>query len=55
MAELNSLVKALDVEDDYDILAQSRGTILGCGLIISRQPKGMKHHVISSELASGKL
>ncbi|KAK6443937.1 L-proline amide hydrolase [Trichoderma asperellum] len=55
MAELDNLLKALNVEDDYDFLGQSWGTILGNEYIISRQPKGMKHYIISNGVASGKL
>jgi L-proline amide hydrolase len=55
MAELDNLVKALNIEDDYDLLGQSWGTILGCEYIISRQPKGMKHYVISDGVSSGRL
>ncbi|RFU82111.1 proline-specific peptidase [Trichoderma arundinaceum] len=55
MAELDNLVKALHIEEDFDFLGQSWGTILGCEYIITRQPKGMKHYVISNGLASGNL
>ncbi|KAL6886741.1 proline-specific peptidase [Trichoderma evansii] len=55
MAELDNLLKALNIEDDYDLLGQSWGTILGAEYIISRQPKGMKHYIISNGIASGKL
>jgi L-proline amide hydrolase len=55
MAELDNLLKFLDIEDDYDFLGHSWGTVLGCEYIISRQPKGMKHHVITDGFSSGKL
>lgn len=55
MAELDNLIKFLDIEDDYDFLGHSWGTILGCEYIISRQPKGIKHHVIADGISSGKL
>ncbi|KAL7940431.1 proline-specific peptidase [Trichoderma barbatum] len=55
MAELDNLLKALNIEDNYDFLGQSWGTILGSEYIISRQPQGMKHYVISNGVASGKL
>ncbi|KAH8805484.1 Alpha/Beta hydrolase protein [Xylogone sp. PMI_703] len=55
MAELDNLIKFFNIEDDYDYLGQSWGTILGCSYVLSRQPKGMKHHAISNGLSSGKL
>jgi L-proline amide hydrolase len=55
MAELDNLLKFLDIEDDYDFLGHSWGTVLGCEYIISRQPKGMKHYVITDGFSSRKL
>ena len=55
MAELDNLVKHFGIQDDYDFLGQSWGTILGCEYVISRQPKGMKHHIIANGVSSGKL
>lgn len=55
MAELDNLIKFFAIEDDYDFLGQSWGTILGCEYVISRQPRGMKHYIISNGVSSGKL
>jgi proline-specific peptidase len=55
MAEFDNLLKFFDIEDDYDFFGHSWGTILGCEYIISRQPTGMKHHVIADGVSSGKL
>src|SRR6202012_1058241 len=43
IAELDNVIKFFGIEDDYDFLGHSWGTILGCEYIISRKPGGMKH------------
>lgn len=55
MAELDNVIKFFGIEDDYDFLGHSWGTVLGCEYIISRGPRGMKHYIIADGFSSGKL
>lgn len=55
MDELDNLIRFFNIGDDYDFLGQSWGTILGSEYAITRQPKGMKHCVLSNGVTSGKL
>jgi pimeloyl-ACP methyl ester carboxylesterase len=54
MAELDNLLTHLSIADDFDLLGQSWGGMLG-SQYATRQPKGLKRLVISNSPASMPL
>ena len=54
LAELDNLLAHLGIQDNYDILGQSWGGMLGACHAI-RQPKGLNHLIIADSPASMKL
>ncbi|KAI0061232.1 proline iminopeptidase, partial [Artomyces pyxidatus] len=53
--ELVNLLRHLSIENDFDVLGHSWGGMLGAELAVERQPKGMKHLILSNSLASMEL
>ncbi|KAI8986769.1 proline iminopeptidase [Trametes punicea] len=53
--EFENLLAHFGIADEYDLLGHSWGGILGAELAVRRQPKGLKHLVLSDSLASVEL
>lgn len=52
MDELENLLEKLGIADDFDLLGQSWGGMLGAQFAADRQPKGLKHLIIANSPAS---
>ncbi|KAF8815119.1 proline-specific peptidase [Phlegmacium glaucopus] len=55
MDELDNLLKSLGIYDDFDLLGQSWGGMLGAQYAATRPPKGLKRLIIANSLASVEL
>ncbi|KIK05111.1 hypothetical protein K443DRAFT_120694 [Laccaria amethystina LaAM-08-1] len=55
MDELDNLLKHLGIYDDFDLLGQSWGGMLGAQYAASRTPKGLKRLIIANSPASMDL
>lgn len=55
MDELENLLQALGIQDDFDLLGHSWGGMLGSQFAATREPKGLKHLIISDSPASMPL
>ncbi|KAF8155877.1 Alpha/Beta hydrolase protein [Crassisporium funariophilum] len=55
MDELDNLLKALGIYEDFDLLGQSWGGMLGGQYAASRTPKGLKRLIIANSPASIEL
>jgi L-proline amide hydrolase len=53
LSELDNLLSHLRIQDDYDILGQSWGGVLGNEHAV-RQPKGLKKLILANTPASSK-
>ncbi|KAF9568272.1 proline-specific peptidase [Agrocybe pediades] len=55
MDELDNLLKALRVQDDFDLIGQSWGGMLAAHYAAARTPKGLKRLIIANSPASIEL
>lgn len=55
IAELENLLRELGVQDAFDVFGHSWGGVLGAEFAVRKQPKGLKHLVITNSLASFEL
>jgi proline-specific peptidase len=53
--ELSNLIKVLNIQDSFDLAGHSWGGIVASEFIVRRQPKGVKHLILTNSLPAFSL